>query len=159
PAELSSLLYSAPRDRHAGEGRPSHMKLVASLRRLARWMALAASCFVIFVATDAPKLAYGAPPPHLVISAGTPQQGGTAFNFTVTALDQFNATAPGYAGTVHFTSTDPGSPALPANSTLTNGTATFSATLKTVGSRTITATDTVTASITGTSGAITVNPG
>jgi len=48
---------------------------------------------------------------------------------------------------------------LPANSTLTNGTGTFSATLNTVGLRTITATDSVTASITGTSKTINVFTG
>ncbi len=31
---------------------------------------------------------------------------GTAFNFTVTALDQFNNTATGYGGMVKFSSTD-----------------------------------------------------
>jgi hypothetical protein len=81
---------------------------------------------------------------------------GTAFNFTVTALDQFNNTATSYGGTVHFTSSD-GAATLPANSTLTNGTGTFSATLGTNGNQTITATDTVTSSITGTSNTITVN--
>src|SRR6201984_1974491 len=80
---------------------------------------------------------------------------GTAFSLPVTALDAFNNTATGYTGTVHFTSTDV-QPVLPANSTLTNGAATFSVTLKTAGSQTITATDTVTASITGTSNSINV---
>jgi hypothetical protein len=42
----------------------------------------------------------------------------TPFSFTVTAKDQFGATFPGYAGTVHFTSSDGGA-SLPANSTLT----------------------------------------
>jgi hypothetical protein len=71
-----------------------------------------------------------------------------AFSFTVTAKDQFNNTNTGYAGTVHFTSSD-GAAILPANSTLTNGVGTFSATLNTTGSQTITATDTVTAAIIG----------
>src|SRR5216684_6655279 len=75
---------------------------------------------------------------------------GTPFNFTVTAFDPFSNTATTYAGTVHFSSTDR-SAALPADSKLTNGTGSFSATLKTSGSQTIKATDTVTASLTGTS--------
>ena len=85
---------------------------------------------------------------------------GTAFNVTVKALDASNNTATSYSGTVHFTSTD-NQATLPANSPLTNGTGTFSVTLKTVGggSQTITATDTITASITGTSNPIGVNPG
>jgi uncharacterized protein (TIGR03437 family) len=92
-----------------------------------------------------------------VVTAPSSGTAGTAFNFTVTALDQFGNTATGYAGTVHFTSTD-GLATLPANSTLTNGVGTFSATLKTAGNQTITATDTVTSSITGTSNTIAITP-
>jgi hypothetical protein len=95
---------------------------------------------------------------HFTVSATSPQTAGAAFNFTVTALDAFNNASTGYAGTVHFTSSD-GAAILPANSTLASGAGTFSATLKTVGSQSITATDTVTGSITGTSNTITVNPG
>ena len=66
----------------------------------------------------------------------------------MTALDAFNNTSTGYAGTVHFTGTD-GAAVLPANSTLSNGAGTFSATLKTTGSQSITGTDTITGSIMG----------
>src|SRR5205814_1117823 len=93
---------------------------------------------------------------HFTVSAPASATAGSAFSFTVTALDQFNNTSTGYGGMVHFTSSD-GQAVLPSNSTLTNGTGTFSATLKTAGSQSITATDTVTSSITGTSNAITVN--
>ncbi len=93
---------------------------------------------------------------HFSVTAPANATSGTAFNVTVTALTAANATATGYTGTVHFTSSD-GAAVLPANSTLTNGTGTFSVTLKTAGTQTIAATDTVTASITGTSGAITVS--
>src|SRR6201984_2586486 len=92
---------------------------------------------------------------HFSVTAPSTAITGTAFSLPVTALDAFNNTATGYTGTVHFTSTDV-QPVLPANSTLTNGAATFSVTLKTAGSQTITATDTVTASITGTSNSINV---
>ena len=92
---------------------------------------------------------------HFSVTAPASATSGTAFNFTVTALDALNHTATSYAGTAHFTSTD-GAATLPANSTLTNGVGMFSATLNTVGNQTITATDTVTASITGTSGTINV---
>jgi Beta-propeller repeat len=95
---------------------------------------------------------------HFTVTAPAGVTAGTAFNFTVTAQDALNNTATNYSGTVHFTSTD-GAGILPANSTLSGGAGTFSATLKTVGARTITATDTVTASITGTSGTIVVAAG
>src|SRR5207253_2027593 len=66
-----------------------------------------------------------------------------------------NNTATGYGGTIHFTSTDGGA-ILPADSTLSNGIGSFSTTLVTAGSQTITATDTANASITGTSNSIEV---
>jgi len=96
-----------------------------------------------------------APATHFTISAPASATSGSAFSFTVTALDQFNNTAASYSGTVHFTSND-GLASLPADTTLTNGAGTFSATLRTAGGRTITATDTGTPSITGTSSLVTV---
>jgi hypothetical protein len=80
---------------------------------------------------------------------------GTAYSFTVTAKDIYGNTATGYGGTVKFSSSDILS-VLPSNSTLTNGTGNFSATLNTPGTQSITATDTVTSSITGNQTGITV---
>jgi uncharacterized repeat protein (TIGR01451 family) len=88
-----------------------------------------------------------------------PVTAGTANNFTVTALDAFNNTATGYRGTVHFTSSD-AQAVLPANYTFTaadNGVHTFSATLKTAGTQSLTATDTVASTITGSQTSIVVN--
>ena len=97
---------------------------------------------------------------HFAVSAPSTATAGIAFNFTVTAQDQFNNTATGYGGQVHFTKTDGGAgSAVPSNSTLVNGVGTFSATLVTAGNQTITATDTVNNSITGTSNNILVSPG
>jgi uncharacterized delta-60 repeat protein len=95
---------------------------------------------------------------QFAIAAPPTSPAGTAFSVTVTALDPFNNLATGYTGTVHFTSSD-GQAVLPADSTLTNGSGTFTATLATSGSQSITATDTVTASITGTQSGIAVSPG
>lgn len=83
---------------------------------------------------------------------------GQPFSLTVTAKDQSGNLAAGFAGTLTFTSSDAAA-VPPANSGLTSGTGTFQATLKTVGSWTITATDTSNASITATSTAIVVAPG
>ncbi len=93
---------------------------------------------------------------QLSVTAPTTAGPGTAFNVTVTALDASNHVVTGYSGTVHFTSTD-GQAALPANSALANGSMTFSATLKTPGGQTITATDMATPSIAGTSSSIQVS--
>src|SRR5207248_2301853 len=101
---------------------------------------------------------------HYTVSAPVSSvTAGTAFNVTVTALDAYGNTDTGYVGIVHFTSTD-GQAVFPSNYTFlslhnalpifTNG-----ATLKTVGSQTVTGTDTVTSSITGTTSSITVNAG
>jgi predicted secreted protein len=85
---------------------------------------------------------------------------GVSHSFAVTALDAFANTDTNYAGTVHFTATNDAQAALPANSTLSSGMGTFSATFKTVagGTKTLTATDTVTSSITGSQSSITVTP-
>jgi hypothetical protein len=95
------------------------------------------------------------PATHFSVSAPPTATVGTAFDFTLTALDALNNVATGYSGMAHFTSTD-GQADLPADSVLTNGTANLPAGLKTIGSQTITSTDTLTASITGTSKSIKV---
>ena len=95
---------------------------------------------------------------HFAVAATLVATAGTPTSVTVAALDQFGNLVSTYAGTVHFTSTDPLA-VLPVNSTLTNGAAVFQVTLKTLGSQTVTATDTVTAAITGTSNTITVGSG
>jgi hypothetical protein len=83
---------------------------------------------------------------------------GAVGNFTVIAEDLYGNVTPGYSGTVHFTSSDPQA-TLPGSATLTNGIGTFSATLKTAGSQSLTVTDTANAALTGSETGITVNPG
>ena len=83
-----------------------------------------------------------------------------AGSFTVTAKNADGTTNTSYRGTVHFTSSDPQA-VLPADYTFTaadGGVHTFSATLKTAGSQSITASDTVVPSGAGTQAGITVNP-
>jgi hypothetical protein len=85
---------------------------------------------------------------------------GTTSNFTVMAKKSDGTTATGYAGTVHFTSSD-GQAGLSADYTFSAadaGVHTFSATLKTAGRQALTVTDTWTASLTGSETGITVNP-
>jgi uncharacterized protein (TIGR03437 family) len=82
---------------------------------------------------------------------------GTATTFTVTALDYTGAPATTYTGTVAIKSSDSAA-TLPANMTFTAGVGTFSITFNTPGLQTITATDTSTASITGSSPGIAVTP-
>ncbi len=97
------------------------------------------------------------PPPvatHFSVTPATSSPTtGTAFNFTVTALDSSNVLVSSYSGTLHFTSSD-AKAVLPADTAMTAGTGTFSATLNTAGPQTITATDT--GSLKGTSAAIAV---
>ncbi|MEI7742828.1 MAG: hypothetical protein WCK58_03635 [Chloroflexota bacterium] len=78
----------------------------------------------------------------------SPATAGSAHNATVTAYDQFNNVATGYAGTVHITSSD-GAAIRPADGTLTGGAADFAVTLNTLGTQSITATDSGNGSITG----------
>ena len=92
---------------------------------------------------------------HFVVAGPASAAPETVQSYTVTATDSLGHTDAGYTGTVKFTSTD-GAATLPANSTLTSGSKTFSVTLVTAGTQTVTATDTVLSSITGTSNGATV---
>jgi hypothetical protein len=84
-------------------------------------------------------------------------QAGTAQNFTVTAKDAYGNTVTNYGGIVSFTSDDPNA-GLPADSTLTNGVGTFSATLVTAGTRHVSVSDD-TSGVQATSNGIVVTPG
>jgi len=67
-------------------------------------------------------------------------QAGVSLQVSVDALNGNDQPVPTYAGTVHFTSSDPQA-VLPPDSQLTSGVGFFMATLKTLGQQTITATD------------------
>jgi hypothetical protein len=92
---------------------------------------------------------------HFTVAAPGNGTAGTAFDVTVTARDASNNALTGYTGTVHFTSSDAGSPGLPSNYSFVagdNGSHTFTngVTLKTAGSQTVSVNDTVQTSKTGT---------
>ena len=93
---------------------------------------------------------------HFLVSAPSSATAGLPIQFTVTALDSSNNTVTAYTDPVHFTSTDPAA-TLPGDGTLSNGVGTFSASLVTPGAVTLTASDPLSASITGTSGSIQVS--
>jgi hypothetical protein len=99
---------------------------------------------------------------HVQVTAPSTTTAGTAFTVTITALDPYGNVATGYTGTIHFTTSDPSaSVVLPTDYTFTaadKGKHSFTngVTLRTSGSQSITATDTVTSSITG-SATVTVN--
>src|SRR5439155_1408585 len=88
----------------------------------------------------------------------SPTTPGTSHSFTVTARDAYGNNATGYVGSVNFTSSD-AQAVLPANYAFTSsdaGTHTFSATFKTAGGQSITATDTASGTINGSQTGITV---
>jgi hypothetical protein len=85
---------------------------------------------------------------------------GTTATVTVAAKDNFGNLATAYTGTVHFTSSDPQA-VLPADYKFVSGdqgSHSFSVTLKTAGSQTLTATDLGNAALTGKESGITVAP-
>jgi hypothetical protein len=89
---------------------------------------------------------------YFTISAPASVSTGTPFAVTITARDAYGNVATGYRGTVHFASSDRRA-VLPSNHTFTagdGGSHTFTVTLKTKKSQTITVSDTVNGSITGT---------
>jgi hypothetical protein len=106
------------------------------------------------------------PPTHFAVTTPPNATARANISVTVMALDAYNNFLNTYTGTIHFTSTD-SKAILPPDATLpSNGTGIFSATLETVGNQTITASDKVTTSLTGSSisigvaaaAALTINP-
>ena len=99
---------------------------------------------------------------HFVLTGLAGATAGTAQSLTVEAEDAFGNEATGYTGEVHFTSTDlqAGLPPDYAFTNLDGGLHTFTngITLKTSGPQTVTATDTGSPSVTGTSSSVTVTP-
>jgi uncharacterized repeat protein (TIGR01451 family) len=94
-----------------------------------------------------PRTVRAAPTTHFLVSVPASVTVGSAFSFTVTALDALGNPDPTYSGPVSFSSSDPAA-SLPAASPLTNGVGTFSATFGTAGTQTITATGPGVAAIT-----------
>jgi hypothetical protein len=90
----------------------------------------------------------------------SPTTAGVSHTFTVTALNADGTVNTGYTGTVHFSSSDPKA-VLPANYTFTaadHGVHTFTVTLKTTGSQSITAADTANGTVSGSETGIVVQP-
>ena len=103
----------------------------------------------------------GSPPPppatHLLLTAPTTASARASLSITVTALDASNNTATSYSGSVRITSSD-GQAQLPAAAVaLSSGSGTFNVTLESIGTQTLSATDTAQASIAGTSAPIDVS--
>jgi hypothetical protein len=111
--------------------------------------------------SQAYTLTVGQPAASLSVSGfPSPTTAGVTGTVTVMALNANGTTDTGYTGTVQLTSSDPKA-VLPANYTFTaadQGVHTFTVTLKTAGSQSITATDTSTGSVTASETGITVNP-
>ncbi len=97
------------------------------------------------------------PSPYFTVTS-TPANvpAGTAEEVVVTAYNSNGTVNTSYSGTVHFTSSDSAA-TLPANSTLTSGVGTFYVTFGTLGSQSITVTDTASSSITGSETGINVD--
>jgi fibronectin type 3 domain-containing protein len=95
----------------------------------------------------------------LAVSGPTQATAGTGFSVMVTAQGATGNTATGYTGTVHFTNTGQG--VLPANYTFVasdHGVHTFTVTLQTAGTQSVTVTDTGNSALTATAGGIVVGP-
>lgn len=103
-----------------------------------------------------PAVSSFAPATHYSMTATSPETHNVPFVLTVQALDANNANVTSYRGTIVFSTGDPIG-VLPSPSTLTGGNNFFAVNLKTVGTWTIGGIDTVTLTITGVTGPITVN--
>lgn len=91
------------------------------------------------------------------LSAPGSVRAGNNFALIVEAEDAFNNLESAYAGTVHFASSDPQA-VLPADTGLSSGESAFAATLKTAGTQSISARDTINTGVTGNL-SVTVTPG
>lgn len=97
---------------------------------------------------------------HLAISGAASDVAGASYSVTVTAQTASNAADPNYVGTIRLSSSDVQA-GLPASYTFAagdKGTHTFTVTLKTAGTQTVTATDTTTSAGSVTSSGIAVSP-
>jgi Ca2+-binding RTX toxin-like protein len=92
-----------------------------------------------------------------VSTTQTTSTAGVGITVTVKAVDSKGNTVINYPGTVHFRSTDAHA-ALPADTTLSLGQTSFTVTLKTAGSQTITALDLSKPSLAGTTKPVKVTP-
>src|SRR5262249_23589975 len=93
-------------------------------------------------------------PAHFDLTVPNSVIPGRPFNVTVAPKSTSNAGLPNYGNTVHFTSSDSASPTLPTDYTFIpasdQGSHTFSITLNTLGTETLTVTDTLVTAMTGT---------
>src|SRR5262249_41722683 len=108
----------------------------------------------LYMSTRLPQVA-----DHFTLSALGSTTAGQAFSLILTARDHDGNIATGYTGTVIFTRSDPQA-TLPASYTFTaadNGTHTFDVALRTAGTQSIKATDTL-GEIIGAQTGIVVNP-
>jgi hypothetical protein len=98
---------------------------------------------------------------HFALSAPAAAEAGSAVTVTVTAQDTLGNTATGYMGTVQFSSSDPNA-LLPSTYQFAagdQGVHRFSVIFQKAGSQTVTVTDTVTATIMGSTPAVSVSAG
>jgi uncharacterized repeat protein (TIGR01451 family) len=85
---------------------------------------------------------------HFTVDVPANQVAGAPFTVTLTAREHSGAAVANFAGTATLSTSDPQG-SVPASATFTAGVASFSATLKTAGSQTITATDSTAATVNG----------
>jgi len=159
PEEVMNILYKNPADFHditrgTSTGSPQHS--AGPGYDYVTGLGSPMANLVVGSLDGAPSASYD----KLVLAAPTAETAGTSFSLTVTAQNASGATDTSYVGTIHFTSSDVQA-GLPANFTFMpadDGTATFTVTLKTAGSQSITATDLATPAVTGRVSGISVNP-
>ena len=114
-----------------------------------------------FIGTGSQAITVGiGPAARLGVTAPGLSAAGDPVPLTIIALDSYGNMGAGYAGTVHFTSSDPQA-VLPADYTFTAADAGihhFAATLKTAGYDSLSAVDVVATTLAGTSGYVYVTP-
>ena len=160
-AAYAGTVHFTSTDTASGVVLPPNAKLTDGSSTLAATLIKAGTQTITAVDTKAASIAGDlvvtvspAPAATLAVDAPASSRAGQSFTITVTLYDQFGNVATGYRGTVHFTTSDPLPTAVvPPDHTFTSaeaGSRSFSVTLWTVPSQTITVRDTANSSLTNT---------
>ena len=159
PQQVMNVLYANPKDFHditsgTSTGRPSYS--AGSGYDYVTGMGTPIANLIVGSLVGTSTASYD----KLVVSAPATETAGQSFSLTVTAETSSGAVDTSFAGSIQFSSTDLQA-VLPASfnfSSANAGTKTFTVTLKTAGTQSISATDTSIPAISGTLSGISVSP-
>ncbi len=142
----------------AGDAGVHTFSLGGTLKTVGNWTITATDTAIGFTGISAVTPTSVGPLALFVVASPPNATAGVPTSVTLTAYDAYGNIEFGYMGTVHFTSSSDIQLIPPPDTTLTNGSGTFTTTFNTAGVQTITAADTITTAAKGTSDGVLVVP-